>query len=157
MNGQTTRQRTTSQRWRIRQRRGAAIVEFALVSIVFFVTVFTCIEFTRFNMIQHLAEDAAYESARMCMVQGAVKQEAIDEANRILGVLGVSSISVTVTPSMNGTDQSEIDDDTTQITVDISIPMSSNTFFVPRFLGDFNIESTTTLAFESYNGYYDGS
>ena len=139
-----------------RSRRGAAVVEFAVVATVFFVTVSTCMEFARFNMIQHLAEDAAYEAARMCMVQGAVSQEGIDEANRILGSLGVSSVDVTVTPSVEGTTQSEINDDTTQVRVDISIPMNENAFFVPKFLEGFDIESTTTLTFESYNGYYDG-
>jgi len=152
----STKRTNRTSRFNRRSRRGAAVVEFALVGSVFFVTVFSCIEFTRVSMIQHLAEDAAYEAARLCMVHGAVKQEGIDEANRLLGSLGVSSASVTVSPVADGVSQTEINDETTQVTIDIAIPMASNTFFVPRWLGDFNIESTTTLAFEKYSGHYDG-
>lgn len=157
MNGQINSRPHPCLRRQCRQRHGATVVEFALVSTVFFVTIFTCIEFARVNMIQHLAKDAAYESARLCMVQGSIKQEAVDEANRILGSLGVNGINVKVTPYSHGNNQPEISDDTTELTVEINIPMSANTYLIPWFLVDFDIESTTTLAFETYGGYYDGS
>ena len=68
-------------------RDGATSVEFALVAPVFFLMVFICLEFIRLNMIRNLTQDAAYFAARRSMVPGATREEALAEANQVLGMM----------------------------------------------------------------------
>ena len=138
-------------------RRGAAMVEFAIVAPVMLVLVFALLEFTRLTMMQGLIHDAAYEAARHVMVPGATRAEGVAEANRILGFLGTDGAQVTVVPyDRNGAAQTEIEDDTSSVRVDITIPLGQNCFILSALTQGRNISATTRLAFESYDGYYDG-
>jgi Flp pilus assembly protein TadG len=136
-------------------RRGATLVEFAIVAPVMFMLIFACIELARVFMMQSIAEDAAYEAARHCMVSGAQKGDAITEANGLLALLGTQNATVTVTAVGDGTEQAEIDDDTDEVTVNISIPMADNTLFLSRFTGTITLDAEVTLMTERYKGFYD--
>ncbi len=140
-----------------RSRRGVTIVEFAIVAPILFTIIFACIEFTRFVMIRGLAEDAAYEAARTIIVPGATKAEATTKAQQILGSLGVSSLTVTVTALNGTTTQAQVDDTTTEVRVTVSVPFSANSLAVPKyFSGSTNVTATTTLYTERYDGTYSG-
>ncbi len=140
------------------QRQGAAILEFAVVANVMFLVILACIEFSRLVMVQSLAEDAAYEAARHVIVPGAVLSEAEGVANRVLGSMHVTASSVLVQPYRGTTLQSQIDEDTTEVRVVITIPISNITLFTPKWvLPSRNIVKRSRLFTERYKGFYDGS
>jgi hypothetical protein len=138
--------------------QGAAAVEFACVAPIFFGIIWISFEFLRITMIQNLADVATYESARSSIVPGAKIAEAYDEASKYLRYMGTREATISVTPYRGDTVQSEIDDFTSRIEVDVSIPVRSNALILSRFFGQTTIKSShTALSFESYSGYYDGS
>ena len=138
-------------------RKGATVLEFAIVAPVMVLLIFISLEIIRLGMMQGLAEDAAYQAARHVMVPGAKKQEAIDEANRLLALLGTRGAIVNVQPFDSAGEQEEISDKTRRVVVDIVIPISQNSLFVARYTGGRYIATTSSLTFESYDGYYDGT
>ncbi len=140
------------------RRRGAAALEFAVVAPALFALIWIAFEFMRSTMIQEQANIASYEAARAVMVPGSTIAEAHAEANKYLTYLGTRSVTVNVYP-YNAQDQvqNEIDDYTARVEVNISIPFASNALVLGRFLGDRTITSSTTLTFESYSGFYDGT
>ncbi|MEQ9411011.1 MAG: pilus assembly protein [Fuerstiella sp.] len=127
------------------RRRGATVVEFAVVVPIFFLLLFAGIEFATLGTIRSTAHNAAYEGARKLVIPGALASEGIDEAKRVLGVVGVDVLTVTTTPSV-------ITDDTQQVTLTVSIPYDSNAVFVPYFTGGLTIQSSVTLKTERYGG-----
>ena len=136
-------------------RRGSTTVEFAFVAIPMFLMIFACIEFARVAMVESMAEDAAYTAARHVMVAGSTTQEGIDEAERILAMVGATG-TVDVTPYSSDTEQDEINDDTDQISVSIEVDMANNTLFLSMFTSHITISKSCTISAERYEGYYDG-
>ncbi len=127
------------------ERAGATVVEFAFVAPIFFVLLFAGIEFATLGTIRSTAHNAAYEGARKLVIRGAVASEGIDEAERIMGIVGVDTLTVTTTPAV-------IDDDTQEVTLSISIPYDDNAVFVPYFTGGLTITNSITLKTERYGG-----
>ncbi len=125
-------------------RNGATAVEFAIVAPVFFLILFAMFEFSRINVFRHTADIAAYEAARVAMVPGATANEAIAEANRQLSVIGTRGATVTVNPAV-------IDEDTQQVTVEVTVPMSQNAFVLSRFTDRAVLRSESTLRTERVN------
>ncbi len=138
-------------------RRGTAIVEFAFVAPVLLLVMFACIEFTRFQMMQALAEDAAYYAARHVVVPGATVEEAEQIALDLLSTLGTNGPIVAITPFAEAVQQQQIGADTTSVRIDIQIPVASNALFTPSFMTSGNIQKITTLQTERYSGYFDGT
>lgn len=141
----------SSQSRRCSDRRGATLVEFALVVPIFIVLLFACLEFARLNMIRNLVQDAAYFACRNCFVPGATEQEAIDEANRILNAMGTAGAAVTIN---GGAGLSDSDND---ITVRISVPMSQNSLIISKFTDQMDMVAECTMKTERYDGFYDGN
>jgi Flp pilus assembly protein TadG len=130
-------------------RRGATVVEFAVVAPVFFILLFAGIEFGTLSTIRATSHNAAYEGARRLVIPGADVAIGIAEAERIMGIIGVDTLTVTVTPNV-------ITNNTREVTVNISIPYDDNAVFVPMFTGGLTINSSTTLATERYDGIVAG-
>jgi len=124
-----------------RLRRGATVVEFAIVAPVFFLLLLFSFEFSRLNVIRHTADNAAYEAARVAMVPGATAAEAVTEANRILNIAGARGATVTVDPAVLGPDINEV-------TVAIGVPMAQNGLIIPRFTGSVIMRAESTLKAE---------
>jgi Flp pilus assembly protein TadG len=143
--------------FRTKRRKGATVVEFSIVAPVMLLMIFASLEIIRLGMMQGLAEDAAYQAARHVMVAGAKKQEGIDEANRLLALLGTRGATVEVHAFDKTEEQAEITDKTRRVVVDITIPISRNSLLAPMYTGDRQITTTSSLTFESYDGYYDGT
>jgi len=101
-------------------------------------------------MMRNLVQNAAYEGARFVIAEGSTRQDAIDQANLVLSRLGTSGAEVEVN---NG---QEIDFDTTQVTVRVSVPMSENSLVLPHLYSDKRIISEVTLNTERYRGFFDG-
>lgn len=125
--------------------RGATVVEFAIVAPLFFLLLFAAMEFAIAGTIRSTANNAAYEAARLIVVPGATNQEGVDEATRIMSIVGVNNLTVNVTPPV-------IDKDTSEVTVDIAIPYNQNAYFMPWFMGNVTIQSTYTLNTERSDG-----
>ena len=116
------------------QRRGSVAVEVAVVAPFIFLIVFGLMEWARFEMIRQAAATAAFNAAREGTIPGATSAEIESSATAILDVYFVSS--AVVTGDISGTESS----------VSISIPMSQNSWFLGRFLGDASINRTFKLA-----------
>ncbi len=82
-----------------RARRGATLVEFALVVPILFLLFFAAVEFARVAMIRHTVDNAVYEAARVAIIPGATQDEAIREARKLLNAVGIQAPSITVTPA----------------------------------------------------------
>ena len=136
------------------RRHGATAVEFAVVSPIFFLSLFACFEFAKMTMVESFAEDAAFRAARRVVVLGAKVQEGLDVATDTLAIIGVRNAAVTITPSFNGVDQAEIDDATDTIAVRISIPMRENRI-AGRFLNDYVMEKEAILFTERFRDALD--
>ncbi len=129
------------QRHRRQNRRGATLVEFAIVAPVFFLLLLGSFEFSRLNVIRHTADNAAYEAARIAMVPGATAAEAVAEAQRIMNIVRARGTTVTVNPATLGLT-------TNQITVTVDVPMGQNGWITPRFTGSQIMRAVATLKAE---------
>jgi Flp pilus assembly protein TadG len=102
-----------------KNRRGAAVVEFAIVAPVFFILVFGMIEYGRLVMVQQILTNASREGARFAVVQSTNDTTAVQGV--VTDYLTSASIggSPTVTvdwPASGGSSSSE------PVTVTVSIP-----------------------------------
>jgi len=129
-----------------RQRLGATTVEFAIVANVFLLTIFTCIEFARMNMIRNLAQDAAYAAARHVIVPGATRDEAIERADNVMGMMTSHGYVV---------DVNDIDEDTGEVVVTVSVDFDEVALMAPRFLPNATLETTARMKTERYEGFYE--
>ena len=131
-------------------RRGATLVEFALVLPLILLFFTASIEFFRLNQIRHVADNAAYEACRHVMVPGAKRQEAIDRAQSMLRMVGIRNAQVTINPST-------IAESTTEVTVTVGVPTQGNTWIFPRFAGNRVIGSSSTLVTERISAIQAGA
>jgi Flp pilus assembly protein TadG len=102
-----------------KNRRGAAVVEFAIIAPVFFLLVFGMIEYGRMVMVQQILTNASREGARFAVVQSADNTTAVQ--NVVEDYLESASIGGTPTidvdwPASGGSSSSE------PVTVTVSIP-----------------------------------
>jgi hypothetical protein len=124
------------------QRTGATTVEFALIVPLVFLFFFAAFEFSRMSMVRHTVEMAAYEGARRGIVPGATSTDAVDRANEVLAAIGTRAATITVTPN-------PITSQTSQITVDIQVPLDSNSWIPPFFLRGIQFDRAFTLGREN--------
>ena len=128
-------QRTTSNRF------GATLVEFAISLPIVFMIFFGMIEVSRFFMLQHSADTAAYEGARNAIVPGAKPEDAIVAASDLLKAAGVKGGQITVEPEF-------ITEETALVTVSTVIPLKATGWVVPNFFGEGMVKSEVTLICE---------
>lgn len=124
-----------------RSRRGIVTVEFAITAPIFFLFLLAAFEFGWLNVMRHSADNAAYEAARTVIVPGASAAEATAKANKILSAVGAKGAKINITPN-------NITNATTEVTVAIDVPMSSNGLLTPRFTGKTVLHSESTLKTE---------
>ena len=134
MNFFRKRQTTLQQRLHSKRVAGALSVEFAMCVPVLFSLLFGCYELARANLMQHAAESAAYEGARVGIIPGATEDEIRAATEFVLTSVGVSVFTI-------NTQQTVTEEDVEQVTVEIQVPFDENfqlgTFFVndPTFRG----------------------
>src|SRR4029079_7300001 len=68
----------------LRFRRGAAVVEFAVVSPVFFLLIFGMIEYGRLVMVQQVLTNASREGARVGVLDGSTQADVTTAVNNYL-------------------------------------------------------------------------
>ena len=121
-------------------RQGAVAVEFAIAITILLMLVFASIEFVRLNMLRHSVEQASYLAARKGIIIGAKRSTVEQIAEDHLNILSVNNATVNVTPST-------ITDDTQVVQVDISVPITGNSWVAPvYFFG--NITGRTRMLAE---------
>jgi Flp pilus assembly protein TadG len=119
-------------------RRGAAMVEFAMVTPLLFLFFFAAFEFCRVAMIRHTVDNAVYEGCRLAIVPGATADEARQAAESVLNSLALTGTNVTVSPA-------DIDHGTSEVTVTVEVDLDNNTFVPPQFTGGDTITRSLTL------------
>jgi Flp pilus assembly protein TadG len=132
-----------SARWRQTQ-RGAVVTEFAICAPILFFFFFAALEFSRVNMIRQSVENAVYEGCRRGIVPGATADDCRNAAQVVLNTISVNDATVTVTPAA-------ITSNTTEVTVEISVPINSNSWVAPFFFRDRSIGNSMTLRRERFS------
>ncbi|TWT86060.1 TadE/TadG family type IV pilus assembly protein [Neorhodopirellula pilleata] len=124
-----------------RKRLGATMVEFAVVTPILFTLLLAVFEFGWQVVIRHTADNAAYEAARKAIVPGGTAADAIEEANRVMGIVGARSFTVNVTPTV-------ITEATRDIEVTVSGQYADNGIVAARFFNGLGFESRSKLLTE---------
>ena len=133
---------------RLPRRRGVTAVEASIVAPIFFLAIFGTIEMSRVAMLRSLAQDASYEAARACMVDGGTTAEATEMANGVLSLLGTRGAVVTINDGAGLSQQSA----TLKVTVDI--PLNQNSLVLHYLFANQRIQASTQLRTERYGGFF---
>ncbi len=121
-----------------RRRRGATVVEFAIVLPLLFLMFFAAFEFCRVAMIRHTVDNAVYEGCRIGMIPGATSSEAEAEARKILQSISVTKAKINVRPG-------KIDRETGEVSVRIEVPLDENALVPNQFVTGRSITRELTL------------
>ena len=81
------------------RRRGAALVEFAVIAPLLFMLVFGMIEFGRLMMVEQILTNASREGARRGILEAATSAEVQTLVEDYLKNTSISGATVTVSPS----------------------------------------------------------
>ncbi len=126
-------------------RRGAAAVEFAVVLPVFITLVFGMIEYGRMVMVQQVITNAAREGCRRAIMDGATSQEVQDVVNNYLESAGITSATITITPS----EPSEAGAGE-PVTVSVSVPYDQVSWLpAPMYLSGTEMSATCVMRRET--------
>ena len=119
----------TGSRLAQRNRRGAAVVEFAVVVPIFLTLVFGMIEYGRMVMVQQIITNAAREGARVAILTTATTSSVTSTVTTYLTNVSITGETVTVSPNPPTSAAAG-----TGVTVTVSIPYSSVSWMRPCFL-----------------------
>jgi len=121
-------------------RRGAAVIEFAIIAPIFLLLVFGMIEFGRAIMVQQILVNASREGARQAAVDGGV----IDVDAYLAGTLTQYEVNGAPVSDPSGADYGDA------VTVRISVPFNNvNWLPTPNFLTDAVLSASTTMRRET--------
>lgn len=130
-----------------KRRRGAAIVEMALVLPLFIALIFAQIESARLGMVSQLLTTAAREGCRVAVVNGNTNADVTNRVNTVLNSLAITGATMTQTPTDCTTVHAG--DSPNTITVTLSVPYSRVSWLpVPYFLTSATITASATLSSE---------
>jgi Flp pilus assembly protein TadG len=134
-----------------RERRGAAVVEFAIVAPIFMLFVFGIIEYGRMVMVQQILTNASREGARVAVLEGST---GTDVVNAVVDYCDASRITVTeddITILVSG---SEADPSTAEtgdpVTVQLQVAFRDVSWLPsPMYLGTSNLNASSIMRKES--------
>ncbi len=133
-----------------KERRGAAVVEFAIVAPVFFVFVLGIIEYGRMVMVYQMLTNSSRLGARMAVLEDTLEQDVVNAVTDHLSNLGITGETVTVTAWDQGDPPQEINladavnGDTVEVSVSISFDQVS-WLPSPMFLGGKTLTASTQM------------
>ena len=128
-----------------KKRKGAAVVEFAIVAPVFFLMIFGMIEYGRMVMVQQVLTNASREGARQAVLDGSTTTQVSTVVTDYLTSSSITGATVTVTPDPPG--NAAFGD---PVTVTVSVPFSQVSWLPsPMFLGGTTMSATTVMRRES--------
>ncbi len=124
-----------------RKRRGAAVVEFAVVAPVFVALVLGMIEFGRALMVQQMLTNASREGARVAVLEGATASEVTAAVEERLTTIDGATTACDPDPSAAAYGDS--------ITVTVTVPFSGVSWLPsPIFLGGEDLTASTVMRVE---------
>lgn len=126
-----------------RNRRGAAVVEFAVVVPVFLTLVFGMIEYGRMVMVQQIITNAAREGARVAILTTATTSSVSSTVTTYLSNVSITGATVTVSPNPPTSATAG-----TGVTVTVSIPYSSVSWMAPIFLSGKTLTASAVMRTE---------
>jgi len=132
-------------RSRRRERRGVALVEFAIVAPLFFLLVLGIIEFGWAMMAQTILTNAAREGARTGSLDGTQLTDVTNSVDSYLNAAGLPSVTPTVSPNppSNATAGQNV-------TVTVNLPFSQISLVpVPQWLGNVTLTATSVAQRET--------
>lgn len=137
-------------------RRGAAMVEMALVLPLFVMIILGIIEFGRAMMVSQLITNAAREGARLAVIDGSSNTSVQSAVQSFLtGALRVSStdvsVSISITPAAGNPDPgNECANAQARdlITVNVQVPYNKVNFIPARWLNGKNLVATSAMRHE---------
>jgi Flp pilus assembly protein TadG len=126
-------------------RRGAALVEFALVAPIFLLFVVGSVELGRALVVQEALTNASREGARVGTLDGALTGDVTSAVNSYLSAVAISGATTAVTPNDPGTATAG-----TQVTVSVSIPYATVSWVPsPWFLKNATLTAETVMVRQS--------
>lgn len=126
-------------------RRGAAVVEFAIVAPVLLLLILGMIEYGRLVMVQQVITNATREGARAAVLDGATTTGVTTIVNDFLTGSRVSGAVVTVTPNPPST--AAFGD---PVTVSVQVPFTEVSWLpTPMFLSNTTLSATTVMRRET--------
>jgi Flp pilus assembly protein TadG len=123
------------------ERRGAALIEFAIIAPIFFLLVLGIFEFGRGMMVQAMLASAAQQGARAGSLTNAQASDVTTAANEYLTPAGISGATIVVTPSPPS---SALPGQDVKVTVSIGYAQVS-WIPAPKFLKNKTLSSTAIV------------
>ena len=138
------------------RRRGAALVEMALVLPIFVSVTLGIIEFGRAMMVSQLVTNAAREGARLGSLDGTTNSEIEADIRSFLqgsaNVAGGSvSVTITITPATGNPDPANnvsLANVRDEVNVAVAIPFNAVSFIDGNYLDGKNITGSATMRHE---------
>lgn len=131
------------------RRRGAAALEFILVSVIFLLTLLGMIELSRAVMVQQVVVNAAREGARRAVTPGATDADLTGDNGVVTHYLSSAGIggTFTVTTYVNGSESSlAAAKSHDELKVQVSVPFSDVSWGIMAFFpSDTVLSSTATM------------
>lgn len=130
-----------------RKRRGAAVVEFAIVAPLFFLLIFGMIEYGRMVMVQQVITNASREGARRAVLDGATAAQVKTTVDGYLSSAGITFKDSYVTldptdPASAGYREA--------VTVQVTVPFADVSWIpAPLYLAGTNLSASTVMSRES--------
>lgn len=106
---------------------------------------FAAIEFARVVMIRHSIDNAVYESTRLAIIPGGTAADARNETQGLFAVIGITDFLVEVVPPVLALE-------TPEVTVRISVPLDSNSYFPQQFFAGRTLRRELTMRREGLSG-----
>lgn len=138
------------------RRRGAALVEAAIVLPVFFMAIVGIVEFGRGMMVSQLVTNGSREAARRAIFDGSTNIDIEDYTqNRMANSIGCDPTDIDVTivitpdPNNNTTGNNLVNAQAYDlVTVTVSVPYDDVSFFTGRYLAGKSLSGETTMRHE---------
>jgi Flp pilus assembly protein TadG len=123
---------------RCHDRRGATLVEFAVVAPLFFMLVMAIIEFTRAMSASAALANAAHAAARVAILDSAQLSDVTAASNGCLSTAGLPPVTPTISPNPPSNAAAGQD-----VTVTVSLPFSQISWLpLPQWLGGVTLSAT---------------
>lgn len=137
-------------------RRGAALVEMALVLPVFLMVIFGIIEFGRGMMVGQMVTNAAREGARLAVISGNTNTNVETQVKDfILEATGIAngdvSVTITITPDPSNADPSNVlanSNTGDMVKVVVAVAADKATLLQPDFLSGKSIVGRAAMRHE---------
>ena len=124
-----------------KQRRGSALVEFAIVLPVLAILILGALDLGRGIMVQHALQEAAHASCRVYSIRDSTQQDATDMVANAMTRAAVAEYATTYDPPSKG----DIDTHMEAVTVTVTTPFSTVAWLPPLYLSGATITGSCTL------------